>query len=71
MLWRLLSPIYVTIAQYTDIEADFKNMWNIPNCVGAIDGKHIALKLPPNSGSMFSLQQVTVGSYGCESDGDM
>lgn len=56
VLWRLLSPIYVsepTTSQYIDIEKDFRNMWNIPNCVGAIDGKHIALKCPPNSGSMF------------------
>ena len=56
VLWRLLSPIYVsepTESQYKDIAKDFKEMWNMPNCVGAIDGKHIAIKCPAKSGSLF------------------
>ena len=28
-------------------------MWQFPNCIGAIDGKHIMLRCPPNSGSTF------------------
>ncbi|XP_037806088.1 protein ANTAGONIST OF LIKE HETEROCHROMATIN PROTEIN 1-like [Lucilia sericata] len=56
VLWRTLSPIYLsepTTQQYKDIEKDFNSMWNAPNCVGAIDGKHVGIKNPPNSGSMF------------------
>lgn len=55
-IWTLLSPIYMsepTEHQYRDIERDFEKMWNMPNCVGAIDGKHVALKCPNISGSMF------------------
>lgn len=31
----------------------YMQKWNFPNCVGAIDGKHIRVKCPANSGSMY------------------
>lgn len=45
---HLLSPSYATWMHSEEI---FRNKWNFPFCVGAIDGKHVRIKCPWNSGS--------------------
>lgn len=32
---------------------DFNYKWNFPNCLGGIDGRHVPIVCPPNSGSLF------------------
>nr|XP_022908167.1 protein ALP1-like [Onthophagus taurus] len=36
-----------------EIAKEFQKVAQFPNCIGAIDGKHIRTKQPPNSGSMY------------------
>lgn len=55
-LAEVLMPMYLkppTKEQWSEISSDYLSMWNLPNCVGAIDGKHIMIQAPPNSGSMY------------------
>ncbi|XP_024890653.1 protein ANTAGONIST OF LIKE HETEROCHROMATIN PROTEIN 1-like [Temnothorax curvispinosus] len=55
-LWVALQPIYLqapTRETMMQISEDFFNRWQFPNCVGAIDGKHISIQCPPKTGSQF------------------
>ena len=56
-IWTELTPIYLeapnSAEKWLEISEKFMSTWNFPNCVGSIDGKHINLKAPANSGSQF------------------
>ncbi|OWA54281.1 hypothetical protein BV898_18689 [Hypsibius exemplaris] len=55
-IYRVLQPEYLatpTLSDWEQISADFWKKWNYPNCLGAIDGKHVVIKAPNNSGSSF------------------
>lgn len=55
-IWEVLSPIYLktpTIEDWRDKSKIFCELWNLPNCCGAIDGKHISIQAPNKSGSMY------------------
>ncbi|KAK0140016.1 Transposable element Tcb2 transposase [Merluccius polli] len=42
-----------TKEDWKSIAEGFHHRWNFPNCLGAIDGKHMVIQAPPNSGSYF------------------
>ncbi|CAF4947278.1 unnamed protein product [Pieris macdunnoughi] len=57
--WAIYTALktYIKIpereVEWKIIEDGFNTKWNFPSCYGAIDGKHIIIKAPPNSGSEF------------------
>jgi hypothetical protein len=40
--------------EWIDIAKEFESWWNFHNCLGAVDGKYVAIILPPGGGSFFS-----------------
>lgn len=43
----------LTLEDWRAIAEDFHQCWNSPRCVGSRDGKHIVIRAPSNSGSLF------------------
>lgn len=49
-------PIFLPDPSKIDFKSkadEFLHKWNFPNCILAIDGKHIRIRCPSNSGSQF------------------
>ena len=58
VIWdALLKSGYLKIPQnegeWKSIAEAFELKWNFPNCVGAIDGKHVVMQAPARSGSFY------------------
>lgn len=56
ILWTTLQPIHMkppTTSDFLKIAEECEKLWNYPNCIGALDGKHVRIKCPAHSGSMF------------------
>lgn len=51
LLLEVMPP--PSVEDWEKIGGDFWNKWNFPNCVGALNGKHVEIFSPPNSGSQF------------------
>ncbi|XP_053615430.1 uncharacterized protein LOC128679719 [Plodia interpunctella] len=41
------------VNEWKEKSRNFEILWNFPHCIGAIDGKHVLLEAPPNSGSDY------------------
>lgn len=55
-IWNSLKSIHIPIPTselFKKVALEFYKKWGFPNCIGSIDGKHIRVKCPANSGSMY------------------
>lgn len=60
-IWQCLKGTYLkhpSEEEWKNIEKKFSDRWNFPNCVGALDGKHIRVQCPPNSGSTIITKDI-------------
>ncbi|XP_065650634.1 uncharacterized protein LOC136078762 [Hydra vulgaris] len=57
VIWDVLQPCYLkalsTSYEWEELANEFENEWNFPNCIGAIDGKHVCIEAPSLSGSAY------------------
>ena len=51
-LIRVVMPV-PTEEMWWRIANKFEDLWQFPNCIGAIDGKHVEITCPPKSGSAY------------------
>lgn len=42
-----------TPEEWESVAQKFQDHWQFPNCIGAVDGKHVVIVAPPNAGSIF------------------
>lgn len=55
-IWSCLREEYMPVLselQWIERANRFDELWNFPNCIGSIDGKHIRVQCPAKSGSAF------------------
>lgn len=55
VLWDVLQPLYLpqpTVESWKASSIEFRNQWQFPQCVGAVDGRHVVLQQPAKSGSL-------------------
>ncbi|XP_064469750.1 uncharacterized protein LOC135384476 [Ornithodoros turicata] len=56
-LYAVLKLQYLKVPTTEDewkkVAMTFEDSWNFPNCIGALDGKHVQILPPPKSGAMY------------------
>ncbi|CAH2003155.1 unnamed protein product [Acanthoscelides obtectus] len=56
-IFTVLKTDYLQIPNsqedWYEVAKGFEEIWNFPNCFGALDGKHVVMKAPRNKGSLY------------------
>ena len=56
-LYKVLAPIYLRPPsmeeEWKQIISAFLELWNMPHVIRAIDGKHVTIECPKNTGSIY------------------
>lgn len=56
VLWEELRATEMPVPTedlWSNTARRFEEKWQFPNCIGALDGKHVVIQAPANSGSQF------------------
>lgn len=56
VIWEQMRGTYMPVPTeelWRNTARRFHEKWNYPNCIGALDGKHVVIQAPANSGSRF------------------
>ena len=56
ILWEELHPLHLPLSITESLKNnanEFENVWNFPHVFGCLDGKHICIVCPTDSGAMF------------------
>lgn len=56
IIWEVLQPIFMpipTTTMWQEIADRYYTLYQLPNCMGSLDGKHFRIKKLPKSGSLY------------------
>ena len=64
--WNELQEEYMPVPDMEHwhcIEQGFRMRWNFPNCIGAVDGKHMVMQALSKAGSLYHNYKGTFCSF--------
>ncbi|XP_064475737.1 uncharacterized protein LOC135389632 [Ornithodoros turicata] len=56
VLWAKLKDLYMkppSPTEWAEISKGFAERWQLPNCIGAVDGKHVRIVAPKRTDSLY------------------
>jgi len=60
ILWEELHPLHMPLPTTESLKSnakEFENVWSFPHVAGCLDGKHIRIVCPADSGATFNYKK--------------